>query len=540
MSFRGRIFTGSLSYPQDASRFLSIGVSLGATFTTSQIRALAYLVNNLTDLGIGAVGSNFVIYPFIGGSNAATNALNLFFPEKTENNLTFVGSPTHSTSGVTFNGTTQYAYGQSLALYPMTPDLTMANVSIGLCVSGMGSGTYIPMGIFSGTGVQTKTYSTAGSSSFNFNLEAPQFTSFTISAWGGGGAGGGSNATSSNRPGGGGAGGGYATRAVTLTGAQLNTALTITVGAAGTANSGAAGGAGGDSIVTHPNITTVTAKGGPGGNVNTSTLPGAAVAGAAGNAGTTTFVGGAGAAGGALVTYGGGGGGSSAGTAANGGAGSTPTSTAGGAAGTAPTGGANGGAGGLGSAAIGNPGNPGFAGGGGGGGGGATNGAPNNQAGGAGGAGKVTVAWAPTTFRRVTMAIFNSSGTNNQQLDMSVDTDNTSRFSYQTTPNLLDGVRVGSRRANNGNSADMGLYVQNNAGSAISGPAIMSTTSFSQTPVFFFGAANSWANSAGVGNTPTNFLSGTLNFSFMGPGLSNTQLQALYTLITTYNGILGR
>jgi len=537
MSFRGRIFTGSLSYPQDAGAFISHARSLGATFTTSQTRALAYLVNNLADLGIGAPGSNFVIYPFIGGSNAAANALNLFYPKTTAYNLTFVGSPTYSSSGVTFNGTTQYAYGQSLSLYPMTPNLTMANVSIGVCVTGMGTATYIPMGIFSGTGVQTKTYSTAGSFSFDCNLEAPGFTAFTISVWGGGGAGGGSNATASNRPGGGGAGGGYGTRAVTLTGAQLNTAMTITVGAGGIANSGAAGGAGGNSTITHPNFIGITGSGGPGGNVNTSTLPGARVAGAGGS---TSRTGGAGATGGALPTYGGGGGGSSAGTGANGNGGSTPASTAGGAGGTAPTGGANGGAGGLGSAAIGNPGDPGVAGGGGGGGGGATNGAPNNKAGGAGGEGKVTVAWTPTTFKRVTLATFNSSGTNNQQLDMSVTTDNTSRFSYQTTPNLLNGIRVGSRRANNGNSADMGLYVQNNAGSAISGPAVMATTSFSQTPIFFFGAANSWANGTGVGNNPTNFLAGTLNFAFMGPGLSNTQLQALYTLITTYNGILGR
>jgi hypothetical protein len=531
MSFRGRIFPGSLSYPQDAGAFLSHAQSLGATFTTSQKRALAYLVNNLADLGIGAPGSNFVIYPFIGGSNAATNALNLFFPKTTANNLTFVGSPTHSSSGVTFNGTSQYAYGQSLALYPMTPNLTLANVSIGACVSGMGTGVYVPMGIFSGAGVQTKTYSTAGSFSFDFNLEAPQFTSFTVSAWGGGGAGGGSNVLS-NRPGGGGAGGGYGTRAVTLTGAQLDTAMTITVGAGGTTNNAAAGGAGGDSTIFHPNFTGVTGKGGPGGNTNTATLPGAAVAGAGGS---TSRTGGAGAAGGASVTYGGGGGGSSAGTSANGNAGSTPTTTAGGAAGTAPAGGVAGGAGGAGSAASGSNGNPGVAGGGGGGGAGSSN---AGRSGGSGGAGKVTVAWTSTAFKRTTMSIFTTDGS--QLMDICADTDATSRYYYVTTPSLLNGVRVGSRTANTTNTSDMGYYIQNNAASALTGPTVMSTTSFSQTPIFFFGAANSWGNGTGVGNNPTNFLGGTLNFSFIGPGLSNTKLQALYTLITTYNGILGR
>jgi hypothetical protein len=512
---------------------------LGATFTTSQIRALAYLVNNLTDLGIGAVGSNFVIYPFIGGSNAATNALNLFNPKTTANNLTFVGSPTHSTSGVAFNGTTQYAYGQSLGPYPLTPNLTLANISFGCGVTGMGASTYVPMGFFMSTGVQTKAYSTAGSSSFDFNVEAPGVTSFTLVAFGGGGAGGGSNGTPSNRPGGGGAGGGYATRAVTLTGTQLNTALTITVGAAGTANSGAAGGAGGDSTVTHPNITTVTAKGGPGGNVNTSPAAGAAVAGAAGNAGTTTFTGGGGAAGGAGFGFGGGGGGSSAGTAANGGAGSTPTSTAGGAAGTAPAGGVAGGAGGVGTVGgAGFAGNPGVAGGGGGGGAGSSSGAPNNRAGGAGGAGKVTVAWTPATQKRVTISIFNSGGSNNQLFNADVGGDATSRFSYQTSPTQLQGVRVASRRGSAGVSADMGFYVQNNAGSAINGPTnISAATSLSPSPLWYLGAQNS---QNGAGNTAANFYDGTLNFAFIGPGLSNTQLQSLFTLITTYNGILGR
>lgn len=542
MSFRGRIFTGSLSYPQDAGAFISHARSLGATFTTSQTRALAYLVNNLADLGIGAPGSNFIIYPFIGGSNSAANALNLFYPKTTAYNLTFVGSPTHSTSGVTFNGTTQYASGQSLSTYPLTPNLTMANLSFGVCVSGMGSGTYVPMGFFMAAALQTKTYSTAGSFSFNPNTEAPGNT-LVISAWGGGGAGGGSNATASNRPGGGGAGGGYATRTgVTFTTTQGETSMSITVGSGGTPSSGAAGGAGGDSIVTHPDVTTTTAKGGPGGNVNTSTLPGAAVAGAAGNAGTTTFVGGAGAAGGATVGNGGGGGGSSAGTAASGNAGTTPTTTTGGAGGTAPTNGVAGGQGGNGVVAgAGFAGNPGTAGGGGGGGGGSTSGAPNNRAGGAGGAGKVTIAWTPTTFKRVSMSIFNSGTSNNQLLNMDVDTDATSRYSYQTSPLLLNGVRVGSRRGNTGTSADMGFYVQNNAGGAINGPAVMSTTSLSQAPIFYFGALNNWAaGGSGTGNTAATFFSGTLNFGFLGPGLSNTQLQALYTLITTYNGILGR
>jgi hypothetical protein len=51
---------------------------------------------------------------------------------------------------------------------------------------------------------------------------------------------------------------------------------------------------------------------------------------------------------------------------------------------------------------------------------------------------------------------------------------------------------------------------------------------------------NSWSASGGVGNSLSTPLSGTMNFAFMGPGLSNTQLQSFITLINVYNRILGR
>ena len=538
MSFRGRGFIGAQSYPPDAGQFMSVASASGGTFTTSMKRALGYLVSNLTDLGIGAVGSNFLIYPFIG-TTATVNALNLFSARTTAYNLSFVGSPTHGSGGVTFNGTTQYAIAPSLAIYPL--GLTMANVSMGFCTSGMGTGTYVPMGFAMNNALQTKTYSTAGSYTFNPNVEAPGITSFTITSWGAGGAGGGSNATASNFPGGGAAGGGYATRAVTLTKAQGATNINITVGAGGSVSSGSNGGPGGDSIVTHPNFTGIDADGGFGGNVNTSGAAGGARTAPTTSSGATTFNGGAGAAGGAAAGRGGGGGGSSAGTGAVGGAGTTPTTTTGGAGGTAPTGGVNGGQGGngvLGGAGF--AGNPGTAGGGGGGGAGATSGAPNNRAGGAGGDGKVTISWTPATQVRLSMSIFNAGTSNNQVFNADVGGDSTSRFAYQTSPLQLQGVRVGSRRANNGNSADMGFYVQNNAGSAINGPSVMSSTSLDPSPIWYIGAINSWNSPSGTGNNAANFYSGSLNFAFIGPGLTNGQLQALFTLITNFNSILGR
>ena len=441
MSFNSRGFYGSQMYPPAAGKFITATVA-GGPLTTAQKRALGYLVNGLTDLGIGSTSQNFLIYPFLGPS-AGVNSLNLFSATTTALNLTFVGSPTHNVSGTSFNGTTQYAYGPSLAVYPL--GLTTANITMACCLAGMGSGTYIPMGYaMNVVGGQTKTYSTAGSFTFDPNVEAPGITSFTINAWGAGGAGGGSNGTTSNRPGGGGAGGGYATRAVTLTGTQLNTSISITVGAGGVGSSGANGGAGGDSTVTHPNFTGINGKGGPGGNVNTAGAAGAAVAASTSNSGSTTFNGGQGAGGGTAVGYGGGGGGSSAGTGVNGNAGTTPAGTGGGAGGTAPTGGVAGGAGGNGAVGgVGNVGSPGTAGGGGGGGAGATS-AGNNKTGGAGGDGKVTIQWTvPGVYKRNSMSVFNSSSTNNQILNCDVDTDATSRFSYQTTPNLLNGIRIG-------------------------------------------------------------------------------------------------
>jgi hypothetical protein len=525
MSFRGRIFQGSQAYPPEAAKFI---LAAGISFTTSQKRALGYLVNGLTELGIGAVGSNFLIYPFIGGG-AASHALNLFFPTTTIYNVTWVGSPTHDSTGVSFNGTTQYGQLPSFAISNLTPNLTTANVSMAFCTSNMGGGTYIPMGFAMPTTQQTKTYSTAGNFSFVPSTEAPGVTNFTISAFGGGGGGGG-NITAGNFSGGGGGGGNYATRAVTLS--SLSTAISITVGSGGQANTGAAGGIGGDSTITHPNITTVTAKGGLGGNPNTAGARGAAVAAQAGNLGTTTFNGGGGAAGGTNAGRGAGGGGSSAGTAVNGNLGTTPTNTSGGAGGIAVAGGVAGGAGGGANVA----GTAGPAGGGGGGGAGAST--ATSRAGGAGGAGKVTVSWSAPVQKRFSMSIFNAGTSNNQIFNADVGGDATSRFSYQSSPLQLNGVRAGSRRANTGASTDMGFYVQNNAGGPVNGPIVMSTTSFDPSPLFYIGAINSWGGN--TGNAPGNLYVGTINFALIGPGLSNAQLQGLYTLIVGYNTILGR
>lgn len=537
MSFQSRLFFRSQLYPTAASKFMSVASGTGGVFTVAQRRALGYLVNGLTDLGIGVASQQFLIYPFIG-TTAGNNALNLFSAGTSAYNLTFVGSPTQSISGTSFNGTSQYATSISLAVN--TLGLSMANLTMAFCTAGMGGGTYIPMGFAMNNNQQNLSYTTAGSYTFNPNVEAPGITAFTITAFGGGGAGGGANGGTSNRPGGGGAGGGYATRSVTLTGTQLNTSISIVVGSGGTAVSAAAGNTGGDSIVTHPNFTGIQAKGGFGGNVNTAGAAGGVSNAPTSNSGATTFNGGGGAAGGPNLGNGGGGGGSSAGTAANGNNGTTPATTTGGAGGTAPTGGVTGGAGGNGTVGgAGFAGNPGTAGGGAGGGAGATN-VGNNRAGGAGGDGKVTITWTPALQKRFSMSIFNAGTTNNQLFNQDVGGDSSNRLSYQTSPLLLNGVRCGTRRSNTGTVADGTFRVENNIGNYINGPTVYSDTSLSPSPIWYIGAINSWRSAGGIGNQPGNFYSGYINFALIGPALSDGQLQSLYTLITTYNTTVGR
>lgn len=527
MSFRSIGFFGSQIYPTAAGKFLEIATG---SFTTAQKRALGYLVNGLTDLGISNNDGNFLIYPFLG-TTAGVNALNLFSANTTALNLTFVGSPTQNISGTSFNGTTQYAIGPSLAIYPM--GIAMDDITMAVCTAGMGSGTYAPMGFFMANALQTKTYSTAGSFTFDPNTEAPGITAFTISVWGSGAAGGYTSNAVSTYPAGGGAGGNYATRAVTLAGSQLNTSISITVGAGGLQQSGP-GGAGNTSSITHPNFLGVSAAGGNGGQANAAGSGGAGGTVNATVSGATTFTAGAGGRGSSIVNFGGGGGGSSAGTAANGNAGSASVSGTGGAGGTAPTGGVAGGAGGTYSNGAGTIGTAG-----GGGGGGASASAVGTTNGGAGGVGKATISWTPAVFRRFSMSIFNGTGVNN--LDCSVTTDNTSRFTYTTTPALTNGIRIGGRRGNTGTAADMSFYVQNNAGSAGAGPAVMSTTSFSPSPQFYFGASNSWSpGGGGSGNSAATFFAGYLSFAMIGPKLSTTQMQSLFTLISNYNSILGR
>lgn len=137
----------------------------------------------------------------------------------------------------------------------------------------------------------------------------------TVQAWGAGGAGGGQNR---NRDGaGGGGGGGYSSRVVTVV---PNSTYTVTVGAAGVAVNGLAGGDGGDS--SFASAATLLAKGGQGGSPSTQGPNAGGLGGAGGLAsqgvGTTKYSGGDGGVGRTSSSGSGGPGGSSGGTGANG------------------------------------------------------------------------------------------------------------------------------------------------------------------------------------------------------------------------------
>ena len=162
-------------------------------------------------------------------------------------------------------------------------------------------------------------------------------TSIDAIAIGGGGGGGGCSAAATASGAGGGGGALSYSNAISVTAGET---LTVVVGSGGTAgaNTGTAGGDGGDSYIRRSATDLLLAKGGSGGLGNTAGLTGGGGAGgvAASGVGDTKNTGGAG--GGRATNDRGGGGGGAAGYSGTGGAGGSST--------TAPTAGAGGGGGG--------------------------------------------------------------------------------------------------------------------------------------------------------------------------------------------------
>ena len=92
----------------DAIKFNAACRADGVTLTSTQFNAINLLVKELKQNEIW--NSMKAIYPFVG-SSAASHKFNLKDPRNLDAafRLTFVNSPTHSSNGVDWNGTNQYA-----------------------------------------------------------------------------------------------------------------------------------------------------------------------------------------------------------------------------------------------------------------------------------------------------------------------------------------------------------------------------------------------------------------------------------------------
>jgi hypothetical protein len=148
------LYSGSI-VPVDAdlTAFKVACLVAGVTLTTTQEDAVGTLITGFKSSGIWS--KTKAIYPMIGGV-AGTHKLNLKDPRDADAafRLSFVGSPTHSTNGVAWNGTTQYAdtflnptisLGQNdahLSYYSRT-DSAGSEVEIGIYDAGSVSGCYL-------------------------------------------------------------------------------------------------------------------------------------------------------------------------------------------------------------------------------------------------------------------------------------------------------------------------------------------------------------------------------------------------------------
>jgi len=95
-------------YDTDAQAFFTAVQADGSVLTTTQKSGINTLVTDLKTAGLWT--KTIALYPFIGGI-ASTHKWNLKDPRDLDAayRLVFVGSPVHSSTGVAWNGTTQYA-----------------------------------------------------------------------------------------------------------------------------------------------------------------------------------------------------------------------------------------------------------------------------------------------------------------------------------------------------------------------------------------------------------------------------------------------
>lgn len=119
--------------PESIAYFSAAGITDG-----TQRSAYDTMVKTLKSAGIYT--KLYALYPFLGGT-AASHKFNAINPLDTDGafRLTFTGGVTHSSTGITFNGTTGYA---DTKFVPSTSGFTTTNGSFGIYIRTNVAGGY--------------------------------------------------------------------------------------------------------------------------------------------------------------------------------------------------------------------------------------------------------------------------------------------------------------------------------------------------------------------------------------------------------------
>lgn len=112
---------GGVAPDADSINFVTKVVNNGGSLSSTEKTAIGTLIKKLKDSSLWTLMK--AVYPMVGAS-AASCKVNL--KDTVNYNLTFVASPTFASTGVDWNGTTQYA---TTGLNPLTVMATNAHIS---------------------------------------------------------------------------------------------------------------------------------------------------------------------------------------------------------------------------------------------------------------------------------------------------------------------------------------------------------------------------------------------------------------------------
>jgi hypothetical protein len=152
----GSTTLGGFAYDSDAASFFSREAAAGYTLSASEKTAVNNFISALKTASV--YSKIYEMFLLIGGTSA-THALGF----KGVKDITFVGSPTHNSSGVTTNGTTQYGdTGILNSAFGATPFIAAyGSIPAGGLVYLMGS---------YGAGAQINYLSTSGTNTVIYNI----------------------------------------------------------------------------------------------------------------------------------------------------------------------------------------------------------------------------------------------------------------------------------------------------------------------------------------------------------------------------------